>query len=230
MQRLWVASLLLVSLTASFRVGRPPSTGATPGASASFASSSGPSLSSPTAAGFASPQDAASDFVAHFYAKDNLGIIFSADLRVTGFYKHRETGKMLPAEESGMIRTGDRILSINGAPIATLQDLRAAVASAEVPVHIKFRPPHDDGRRHQKTCSDFRFNITIYSSSMPRIDLTMDEFIVISSGTCCVLCCMLVFVRSLVGWLVGWLGRWLTSWLYVFSCLCLVRALSLIHI
>jgi hypothetical protein len=69
--------------------------------------------------------------------------------------------------------------------VIVLQELKAAVASAEVPVRIKFRPPAGkDDDRHQKTCSDFRFNITIYSSAMPRIDLTTDELIVIDAGAC----------------------------------------------
>ena len=134
-------------------------------------------------AGFVASEEAARDFVAHFVNKDNLGIIFSADLRVTGFYKNRENGKILPAEESGMIRIGDRILSVNGAPIATLKELKAAMAAASVPVHIKFRPPAGkDDDRHQKTCRDFRFNITIYSSIMPMISLTTDELIVLEAG------------------------------------------------
>ena len=70
--------------------------------------------------------------------------------------------------------------------VLLLQELKAAVASAEVPVRIKFRPPAGkDDDRHQKTCSDFRFNITIYSSAMPRIDLTTDELIVIHAGASC---------------------------------------------
>lgn len=143
----------------------------------------GHKLDANTDGGFAASEKAANDFVAHFVSRENLGIIFSAELRVTGFYRDEKTGNALPAEESGMIRIGDRIISVNGAEISSLQSLKTVMASATLPLAIQFRPPpgkNDD--RQQKTCSDFRFNITIYSSVMPRIDLTIDEFIVVDAG------------------------------------------------
>jgi len=161
--------LLILQGVLSFRVGHKPGT-----------PSDG--FDSP-AEGFAASEAAANDFVAHFVSKENLGIIFSAELRVTGFYRDEATGHILPGEESGMVRIGDQIVSINGAEISSLPDLKAAMAAAEVPVRIKFRPPPGkDDDRQQKTCSDFRFNITIYSAFMPQIDLTTDEFIVVDAG------------------------------------------------
>lgn len=191
-----ITSVLLSLETNSFKVGQqelPPSGSSVDAEGGGSLSGSGGAGGSVGFVASEEEEGAGRDFVAHFLTKENLGIIFSADLRVTGFYKNRENGKVLPAEESGMVRIGDKILSVNDAPIATLKELKAAMAEAAVPVHIKFRPPpgKDGGgsggdKRHQKTCRDFRFNITIYSSVMPMMSLTTDELIVLEAGVCVV--------------------------------------------
>lgn len=43
-----------------------------------------------------------------------MGLRLAPDLRVVGFT--RESGQLLPAESSGLIRIGDRLLSVNGRP------------------------------------------------------------------------------------------------------------------
>ena len=95
----WTCLCLSVLQTGSFRVGQGPG-----------------SRDGTAKTGFFESEAAAHDFVAHFFSKSSLGIIFSADLRVTGFYKDRDTGKMLPAEESGMIRNGDQVCASFFAP------------------------------------------------------------------------------------------------------------------
>ena len=91
-----VLCVLYTSSVQSFRIGHPPSAG-------------NGGFDSEASTGFATSEESAHDFVAHFFSASHLGVIFSAKLKVTGFYRDSETGKILPAEESGMIRIGDQV-------------------------------------------------------------------------------------------------------------------------
>mgnify|MGYP001384497744 CR=1 FL=1 len=66
--------------------------------------------------------------------------IFSNNLKVQGFYS-KEDGSMLPAEASGVIKTGDRLIAINDKTVESHKQLTDLIKMASLPLRLRLRPP-----------------------------------------------------------------------------------------
>jgi len=76
---------------------------------------------------------------ATFSTSQPLGLVLSPDLVVTGF-KRFAPSVPLPAEESGLVHLGDRLISVNGARVAgkRLDEVQRLVSAAQLPKTLTF--------------------------------------------------------------------------------------------
>jgi hypothetical protein len=82
----------------------------------------------------------AAEFDVVFDTRAPLGMKLDASLLVTGFARAPGTGARLPAEASGWVRAGDRVVAVAGERVEgrAIADVAQLIARAEPPKTLRF--------------------------------------------------------------------------------------------